>query len=386
MHTVLRSAGRPLDPQVRGYMEPRFGSLFGAAPPAPAARGVQASLQVGPPGDRHEQQADHTARSVAQGSAAPGTRGYDFTRVRIHTDEGAAASAASMQARAYTVGSDIVFGQGQYAPETSEGRRLIAHELTHVVQQGSASVQPRVQRDLVYGSGYKSPYRNDASEVASAKADTWYPSSTDFAATASGSGGGTGAAKFDDLLNYIKGTSVGSITSLGIVGHSNTSVFALGGKITVSPKDVEFNDADANIDSTAVSSKLPTITGLRDRFAKDAKITLYGCHAGIADSLMQSLADAFQVCVKGFSEEIWWCILWDLATNNIGSRGRTMVDTSGMVAAGLMKKDCATTFDPDVRKLTPDKTKCPTPPASTPPPKKTSEEGPEVATPEMEEP
>jgi hypothetical protein len=64
--------------------------------------------------------------------------GYDFGNVRIHTDERAAKSAHLVNALAYTVGSDIVFGEGQYAPKTSEGRRLLAHELTHVVQQGMA--------------------------------------------------------------------------------------------------------------------------------------------------------------------------------------------------------------------------------------------------------
>jgi hypothetical protein len=56
----------------------------------------------------------------------------------------AAASAHALQAHAYTVGRDIVFGQGQYAPATTEGKYLIAHELTHVVQQEQA--QPCIQR------------------------------------------------------------------------------------------------------------------------------------------------------------------------------------------------------------------------------------------------
>jgi Domain of unknown function (DUF4157) len=60
---------------------------------------------------------------------------YDFSNVRIHTDEAAAKSSNSVNALAYTVGSDIIFGEGQYHPYTYEGRRLLAHELTHVVQQ-----------------------------------------------------------------------------------------------------------------------------------------------------------------------------------------------------------------------------------------------------------
>ncbi|HEU4930954.1 MAG TPA: DUF4157 domain-containing protein [Pyrinomonadaceae bacterium] len=61
--------------------------------------------------------------------------GHDFSAVRVHTDEQAAASAASHSARAYTIGSHVVFGRGEYAPGTPTGRHLLGHELAHVVQQ-----------------------------------------------------------------------------------------------------------------------------------------------------------------------------------------------------------------------------------------------------------
>jgi hypothetical protein len=61
--------------------------------------------------------------------------GVDFSSVRIHTNERAAASARLQNALAYTAGRNLVFAEGQYAPGTSDGRRLLAHELTHVVQQ-----------------------------------------------------------------------------------------------------------------------------------------------------------------------------------------------------------------------------------------------------------
>lgn len=64
--------------------------------------------------------------------------GHDFSRVRVHAGTGADASAREVDALAYTVGSDIVFSSGQYAPHTPSGRRLLAHELTHVVQQAGA--------------------------------------------------------------------------------------------------------------------------------------------------------------------------------------------------------------------------------------------------------
>jgi hypothetical protein len=61
--------------------------------------------------------------------------GRDFGHVRLHTDNQAAVTAASVNARAFTLGRNIVFGAGQYAPESVAGRTLLAHELTHVVQQ-----------------------------------------------------------------------------------------------------------------------------------------------------------------------------------------------------------------------------------------------------------
>lgn len=67
----------------------------------------------------------------------------DFSRVRIHTSGGAAQAAQTLHAKAYTVGQDIIFAQGKFAPETPSGRELLAHELTHVVQQQQAgNAQP----------------------------------------------------------------------------------------------------------------------------------------------------------------------------------------------------------------------------------------------------
>jgi hypothetical protein len=88
VHDALRSPGQPLDTATRDFMESRFGR--------------------------------------------------DFGEVRIHTDAEAAESARAVNALAYTVGRNVVFGAGQHSPKSAVGRRLLAHELTHVVQQGSA--------------------------------------------------------------------------------------------------------------------------------------------------------------------------------------------------------------------------------------------------------
>ncbi|MCI0337072.1 MAG: DUF4157 domain-containing protein [Acidobacteria bacterium] len=96
----LRSGGQPLSTSVRAYFEPRFG--------------------------------------------------YDFGEVRVHTDGRAAESARAVNALAYTLGRDVVFGSGQYAPETSNGRKLLAHELAHIVQQRGSITSPGSQHGLIH--------------------------------------------------------------------------------------------------------------------------------------------------------------------------------------------------------------------------------------------
>jgi hypothetical protein len=71
--------------------------------------------------------------------------GHDFAHVRVHAGSEAAQSARSMGARAYTVGSHIVFGAGEFTPKSDPGRRLLAHELAHVAQQRGARTA-RLQR------------------------------------------------------------------------------------------------------------------------------------------------------------------------------------------------------------------------------------------------
>jgi hypothetical protein len=88
VHDVLRSPGQPLDSATRAFMEPRFG--------------------------------------------------HDFSQVRVHTDANAAESSRAVNALAYMVGQDVMFGAGQYAPGTPAGNKILAHELTHVVQQAAA--------------------------------------------------------------------------------------------------------------------------------------------------------------------------------------------------------------------------------------------------------
>jgi hypothetical protein len=72
--------------------------------------------------------------------------GHDFSDVNIHTDNRSATLNRKINARAFTHGRDVFFGKGEFFPETKNGKHLLAHELTHVVQQGAAG--KLVQRDL----------------------------------------------------------------------------------------------------------------------------------------------------------------------------------------------------------------------------------------------
>lgn len=146
VHEVLRSPGQPLDAATRAFMEPRFGHEFGRVP-AIAYRTtlMPAPSGIGTPNDRFEQEARRTALNVMSQSPPAAVQGYDFGGVRIHTGSKAAESARAVNAIAYTVTDHLVFDTGQYAPQTSMGQELLAHELTHVVQQ-KASSTPEVQR------------------------------------------------------------------------------------------------------------------------------------------------------------------------------------------------------------------------------------------------
>jgi hypothetical protein len=148
VHEVLGSPGEPLAPAVRGPLESRFGrDLSRVRLRVPTDGGPQAELIVNEPGDAFEQEADRVAAAVTGGSESSrqGAPRQDFSQVRVHTDGRAADAARSLNARAFTQGNHVVFGSGQFSPATPSGQRLLAHELTHVVQQG-ASPSRRIAR------------------------------------------------------------------------------------------------------------------------------------------------------------------------------------------------------------------------------------------------
>jgi hypothetical protein len=156
---VLDSPGRPLDAATRSFMEARVRL---AEAPVPATAPPQAKLAVHPPDGADERQADRVADAAAGPVPAAGGPRYEFGRVRVHTDGRAGESARAVGALAYTVGSDVVFGTGQYLPHTDRGRWLLAHELAHVVQQAGAA--PALQRATRGAGGCATPGELDEDE------------------------------------------------------------------------------------------------------------------------------------------------------------------------------------------------------------------------------
>src|ERR1043166_2896579 len=93
---------------------------------------------------------------------------HDFSHVRIHTDTRAAQSAQEVNALAYTVGRDIVFGHNQYAPLTTAGRKLLAHELTHTIQQSQNSAPAAVMSSSIHVHQEGDAYEQEADRVSAA--------------------------------------------------------------------------------------------------------------------------------------------------------------------------------------------------------------------------
>ena len=92
--------------------------------------------------------------------------GQDFSSVRVHTGPLAEASARSVHAAAYTVGGDIVFGPGRYAPQGAGGQRLLAHELAHVVQQGGVDARSRFDGRIATGDAAGERLADEAASAA----------------------------------------------------------------------------------------------------------------------------------------------------------------------------------------------------------------------------
>lgn len=117
---------------------------------------LQAKAAVGQPQGQTQPPAESAAHAVSSGGRPLSMEmrnyfeprfGTDLSAVRIHDGPRAAGAARAINARAYTLGQNIAFARGEFAPQTTAGRRLIAHELTHTLQQKSDGAQDRIHRD-----------------------------------------------------------------------------------------------------------------------------------------------------------------------------------------------------------------------------------------------
>ena len=185
---LLQAHAEELNAALTGPASPHFGHDVSRIPVSPPPGGaIQTKLAIDQPDDKCEHEADRAADQITGTPASELTRrqsegetwqpdsliqgvtstratdgplivrdalgspgqpldaaardfmesrfGHDFSRVRVHTDQTAAESAQAIRARAYALGDDLVFGAGQYVPASDGGRRLLAHELAHVIGQ-----------------------------------------------------------------------------------------------------------------------------------------------------------------------------------------------------------------------------------------------------------
>ena len=161
-----RDAGRSAD----GWTSSRDGAPLGAVPSRPLRAGDPAELTVAVEGFRGGGRSLDAAETASMGAWF----GHDFARVRVHSGESAAGAADRLHARAYTVGSVVAFGRGEYLHGSLKGRRLLVHELVHVLQQalpGSARSMQKAPKkkaapaieapNLAIGGGEADPAQED---------------------------------------------------------------------------------------------------------------------------------------------------------------------------------------------------------------------------------
>lgn len=210
VNTVIRGSGRPLEPTLRQNMESRFG--------------------------------------------------HDFSQVRVHTGSAAEQSAENLNAHAYTVGHNIVFGSGQAALGTSSGRKLLAHELTHVVQQnfGTKLLQRKTKE--------KTPCAVHAYDNSNPKDTAVIPKN-----------GGIGVSSVADLVSKVNAhvddpkNSCSCVSRLEINGHGTDGYQSVGnGNQYVNDDKALVHDS-----SEAHLSQMVSI-----KFCSTGLLLLMGCHVG----------------------------------------------------------------------------------------------------------
>lgn len=247
VHEVLRSPGQPLDPATRAFMEPRFG--------------------------------------------------HDFGGIRVHSGDLAGESARAANALAYTVGRDVVFGAGQYAPQTHDGRRLLAHELAHTMQQNATPMALLQRQPAAAGPATPNAPRKDFVFIMGA--DPKRTSNPFFSLAAQYFRAHVpGATLVQDqrnlagLLNWISSNVADPIGDLYIVSHGNEDgTLAFG--LNSSDKDGHMSVIelrDALHPPAGGASTLPSVSSVVDA---QTKIHIKGCDIGRTREIVELIDEAF---------------------------------------------------------------------------------------------
>ena len=232
---------------------------------------------------------------------------HRFSDVRVHTDSAAAASANEIDANAYTVGKNIVFGSGRYAPQSTEGKALLAHELTHVVQNtglAQPSVvrrQPKTDDSAKKKSAPKTPIvapppRKDfvfiMGEDKDPKANPFYTAALRyFKAHVPGAQFVTNVRNVTDLLSWISTNVKAPMGNVYIVSHANedgTLSFGLNSA-----------DQDAKTSISELRGALHPAKGgsalanVKSQVDAQTKIHIKGCDIGRTQDMVELIDEAF---------------------------------------------------------------------------------------------
>ncbi|MEO8353232.1 MAG: DUF4157 domain-containing protein [Chthoniobacteraceae bacterium] len=276
---VLRSPGQALDTATRTALEPRLARHF-----------RRHSFRAGVDDWSAEAEAEGAARAVSGAQPNELGRGYDFSRVRVHSDHEASDSARALHASAYAVGNHIVVD-----PKHSS-RALFAHELTHILQQ-SAQGHAWLQRRTSPDSDLPPPPRTNYIFIMGADqpgvSNTYYTSAIRFyRAHEPGATMVTNKRNLTDVLAYISANVAAPIGNLFIVTHANEDgTVAFGLNAEDKDKNVtvgELREALHPTDGSA--SKLPGVT---DQIDAETRIHLKGCDFGRTQGMVELFDEAF---------------------------------------------------------------------------------------------
>ncbi len=201
--------------------------------------------------------------------------------MRLHSDGQAAESARAVNARAYTVGRDVVFGAGEYAPGSGEGRRLMAHELVHVVQQYN-SEKPSIAR---FNDAWMPGMRPASAPDPTSPIDVTVIDDSDTVGWLAGFFR-TGEVYMTNVTtmvdNVLQALDRHCISRLNILDHGNQNGIQIG------------ND---RITTQSIAQYRPELARLRGHFAANGFVHLQHCNAGQNLDLIRALAATFGVPV-----------------------------------------------------------------------------------------